>query len=63
MSFAVGGAGAYLQQFRRSHHLELGDALIAAAAADASAELVTRNLKHYPMSDIRVLVPYERGRE
>ncbi len=55
-------AGAYLRQFRRSHHLELGDALIAATAAHTGAELVTRNVKHYPMTDIRVVVPYERGR-
>ncbi len=54
-------AGAYLRQFRRSHNLELGDALIAATAGHFNAELVTRNLKHYPMSDVRVIVPYERG--
>jgi predicted nucleic acid-binding protein len=55
-------SGAYLRQFRRSHNLELGDALIAATAAHAGADLVTRNLKHYPMTDIRITVPYERGR-
>ncbi|MBI5293742.1 MAG: type II toxin-antitoxin system VapC family toxin [Chloroflexi bacterium] len=54
-------AGAYLRQFRRSHNLELGDALIAATAGHFNAELVTRNLKHYPMSDVQVIVPYERG--
>ena len=54
-------AAAYLRQFRRSHNLELGDALIAATAFHSSAELVTRNLKHYPMTDIRIAVPYERG--
>ena len=54
-------AGEYLNQFRRSHNLELGDALIAATAAKVHAELVTRNAKHYPMSDIRVYAPYERG--
>lgn len=55
-------AGRYLRQFRRSHRLELGDALIAATAQHASAELITRNVKHYPMPDISVMVPYERGR-
>lgn len=55
-------AGEYLNQFRRSHHLELGDALIAATAALTGAELVTRNVKHYPMTDVQVIVPYERGR-
>lgn len=39
-----------------------GDALIAATASFFNAELVTRNIKHYPMSDIKVVVPYERGR-
>ena len=26
------------------------------------AELITRNLTHYPMTDITVVAPYERGR-
>lgn len=55
-------ASVYLRQFRRSHGLELGDALIAATALHQRAELITRNLKHYPMTDITVVVPYERGR-
>lgn len=55
-------AGEYLRQFRRTHHLELGDALIAATAKLAGAEIVTRNRKHYPMPDISVVVPYERGK-
>lgn len=56
-------AGAYLRKYSRSHNLDLGDALIAAAVAVTGAELVTRNLKHYPMTDIHVVVPYERGRK
>lgn len=55
-------AGRYLRQYRRSHRLELGDALIAATAQQAGAGLVTRNIKHYPMPDITILIPYERGR-
>lgn len=55
-------AGQYLREYRRNHRLELGDALIAATAHHAGAELITRNVKHYPMSDISVLAPYERGR-
>ncbi len=39
-------AGEYLRQFARSAHLELA----------------TRNRKHYPMTDIKVISPYERGR-
>lgn len=55
-------AGEYLRQFRHIHRVELGDALIAATAQQVKAELVTRNIKHYPMSDISILIPYERGR-
>lgn len=56
-------AGMYLRQFARSHQLDLGDGLIAATARVLGAELVTRNVKHYPMPDIAVRVPYERGRK
>jgi len=55
-------AGEYLRHYSRSHNLELGDALIAATVAELDAELVTRNVKHYPMDNIRIMVPYERGR-
>lgn len=55
-------AGHYLRQFRRDPGIELGDALIAATARLSSARVVTRNEKHYPMSDVSVVVPYERGR-
>ena len=56
-------AGEYLRQNSRSHKLDLGDALIAATTAMMGAELVTRNIKHYPMKDIQVIAPYERGRK
>lgn len=45
-------AGAYLQQFAKSHALEIADALIAATAAIHDLHLWTRNRKHYPMKDI-----------
>ena len=45
-------AGAYLQRYRRSHGVEVADALIAANAIANNAELWTRNRKHYPMRDI-----------
>jgi len=45
-------AGAYLRQYRRSHGLEVADALIAGGAAANRAELWTRNRKQYPMKDI-----------
>ena len=42
-------AGQYLREYHKSHGVELGDALIAAAAAQHRAVLWTRNRKHYPM--------------
>jgi hypothetical protein len=45
-------AGAYLRQYRRSHAVEIADALIAAGAVANSADLWTRNRKHYPMKEI-----------
>jgi predicted nucleic acid-binding protein len=54
-------AGAYLRTYRRSHRLELGDALIGATARQHQATLYTRNLKHYPMDDLTVTAPYQRG--
>jgi hypothetical protein len=46
-------AGAYLARYGRSHGVELGDALVAAAAAAVGLRLWTRNRKHYPMPDVR----------
>ena len=45
-------AGLYLLQYRRSHAVELANALIAAGAVANSAELWTQNRKHYPMKEI-----------
>jgi len=45
-------AGDYLKRYRKSHGVELGDALIAAAALAGNAALWTRNRKHYPMKDL-----------
>jgi hypothetical protein len=45
-------AGDYLRRYRRSHAVELGDSLIAAAAVLNNAALWTRNRKHYPMKDL-----------
>lgn len=55
-------AAVYLSQFRRDQRIELGDALIAATAHQHGAELFTRNLRHYPMTDITVTEPYQRGK-
>jgi hypothetical protein len=54
-------AGEYLRKYSRTRHLDLGNALVAATAFVTGAQLVTRNLKHYPMTDIRTLAPYARG--
>jgi hypothetical protein len=45
-------AGGYLSKYRRSHGVELADALIAANAVANQAELWTRNRKHYPMQEV-----------
>ena len=45
-------AGDYLRRFRKSHGVELGDALIAATAVANRALLWTRNRKHYPMKEL-----------
>jgi hypothetical protein len=52
-------AGAYLARFRRSHGVEIADALIAAAATTAGLRLWTLNRRHYPMKDLRFLEPAE----
>jgi predicted nucleic acid-binding protein len=54
-------AGAYLNRYAASHRLDLGDALTAATANVTGSELYTRNVRHYPMNDIVVKAPYERG--
>jgi predicted nucleic acid-binding protein len=51
-------AGEYRAQHLRSHGLTLPDALIAAAAFVAGADLITRNARHYPMTDVKVVEPY-----
>ena len=45
-------AGDYLRQYRKSHGLELGDALIASTALLNGAQLWTRNRKHYRMKEL-----------
>jgi predicted nucleic acid-binding protein len=45
-------AAEYLRTYKKSHSLELPDALIAATAVRQQALLWTRNRKHYPMPDL-----------
>lgn len=48
-------AGDFLRQYAKSHHLELGDALIAATVSIHKWNLWTRNRRHYPMPEILFL--------
>ena len=50
-------AGRFCRDFRRSHGVEMPDALIAATARVHGARLVTRNVRHFPMLD-DLVVPY-----
>jgi predicted nucleic acid-binding protein len=46
-------AGRYRQTFGPSHGVKIADALIAAAAHVHGLTLCSRNLRHYPMRDVR----------
>ncbi len=46
-------AGDFLRDYRKSHHVELGDAMIAATASIHRLPLWTRNHKHYPMRGLQ----------
>ena len=45
-------AGDYLNQYAKSHDVELGDALIAATVSVHNVRLWTRNRRHYPMKGL-----------
>lgn len=45
-------AGEYMRKYRKSHNVEVADALIAASAVQSGAALWTRNRKHYPMQGL-----------
>lgn len=51
-------AGEYMNLYRKSHALTIPDAIIAATAKYEAAELVTLNIKHFPMKDIDIIRPY-----
>ena len=53
-------AGLYLKQFRSGHSTQMGDTIIAASAFYAGAVLVTCNEKHYPMKDIKIVIPVKQ---
>jgi len=41
--------GLYKRDFGKSHGIGLADALLAATAFQENAEIITLNIKHYPM--------------
>ncbi|MGC8555377.1 MAG: type II toxin-antitoxin system VapC family toxin [Candidatus Acidulodesulfobacterium sp.] len=42
-------AGIYINKYRKSHQIELADAIIGASAKNYNFKLFTLNIKHYPM--------------
>ncbi len=50
-------SGLFLNQYGKSHNIGLGDVLIAATAFYYDLYLLTRNVKHYPMPEVRVVKP------
>ena len=51
-------AGLYWQQYNKQFKtLSLADCLIAATANENNLTLVSLNIKHFPMNDIKVLNP------
>ncbi len=53
--------GHYPQKYSKSHSLEPGDALIAAAVCVADLFLWTINKNHYPMPDVRLFSALMQG--
>ena len=51
-------AGLYMNKYRKSHGINMADAIIAASTKHTDSKLYTLNTKHYPMSDIEAVKPY-----
>ena len=51
-------AGKYRMAYIKSHILTVPDALIAATAKINRAALITKNIRHFPMDDIKKIRPY-----
>lgn len=54
----AGFAGIYMNKYRKSHGINIADAIVAASAKHTGCKLYTLNTKYYPMSDIEVVKPY-----
>ncbi len=52
-------AGSYRMAYYKSHGLTIPDAIIAASTNLNNAVLVTKNIKHFPMEDIKSIRPYQ----
>jgi predicted nucleic acid-binding protein len=52
-------AGLYRRQYRKSHGVQLPDALIAATADEMRAQLFTLNIGHFPMI-LDARMPYHK---
>ena len=52
------GAGRYMSLYRRSHGINIADAIIAASALARGAVLYILNDRHFPMDDLKVIKPY-----
>ncbi len=48
-------AGEYLNKYLKSFDIDIVDAIIAASAKVIGGIVVTKNIKHYPMSDIEII--------
>lgn len=50
--------GKYRREYKKSHGVQISDALIAATASVHNLVLITLNERHFPMAKITVEVPY-----
>lgn len=53
--------GLFRRDYGKSHGVGLADAMIAASAYSRNATVVTLNKKHFPMTEITVIVPYQKA--